>query len=83
MNTRARQVLAITAGTTFLGFLDVTIVNLAFPDLRHDFSSASLTGLSWVITAYAILFAADRPARQPAPAPTRRMIKTELMTATT
>ena len=58
MDKRAKQVLAITAGTTFLGFLDVTIVNLAFPDLRRDFAGVSVSELSWVITAYAVLFAA-------------------------
>jgi EmrB/QacA subfamily drug resistance transporter len=58
MEKHAKQVLAIASGTTFLGFLDVTIVNLAFPDLRRDFSGASVSELSWVITAYAVLFAA-------------------------
>jgi len=53
-----RRVLAITSATTFLGFLDVTIVNLAFPDLRADFGDPSVAELSWVITAYAVLFAA-------------------------
>lgn len=58
MEKHAKQVLAIASGTTFLGFLDVTIVNLAFPDLGRDFSGASVSELSWVITAYAVLFAA-------------------------
>jgi EmrB/QacA subfamily drug resistance transporter len=58
MEKRAKQVLAITSGTAFLGFLDVTIVNLAFPDLRRDFAGVSVSELSWVITAYAVVFAA-------------------------
>jgi EmrB/QacA subfamily drug resistance transporter len=58
MEKRAKQVLAITSGTTFLAFLDVTIVNLAFPDLRRDFAGVSVSELSWVITAYGVLFAA-------------------------
>jgi EmrB/QacA subfamily drug resistance transporter len=58
MGKRAKQVLAITSGTTFLAFLDVTIVNLAFPDLRRDFAGVSVSELSWVITAYGVLFAA-------------------------
>ena len=51
-------VLLIASGATFLAFLDVTVVNLAFPDLAKDFQGTSVTDLSWVITAYAVLFAA-------------------------
>jgi EmrB/QacA subfamily drug resistance transporter len=51
-------VLLIACGATFLAFLDVTVVNLAFPDLARDFPGSSVTELSWVITAYAVLFAA-------------------------
>lgn len=51
-------VLLIASGATFLAFLDVTVVNLAFPDLAKDFQGTSVTELSWVITAYAVLFAA-------------------------
>src|SRR5690242_6427855 len=41
-----------------MGFLDVTIVNIAFPDIRTSFSDSSLAGLSWVLNAYNIVFAA-------------------------
>src|SRR5689334_13943663 len=41
-----------------MGFLDVTIVNIAFPDIRDSFSDTSLAGLSWVLNAYNIVFAA-------------------------
>src|SRR5690348_18431628 len=41
-----------------MGFLDVTIVNIAFPDIRESFSDTSLAGLSWVLNAYNIVFAA-------------------------
>src|SRR4051812_11567688 len=51
-------VLLIASGATFLAVLDVTVVNLAFPDLASDFRGSSVTDLSWVITAYAVLFAA-------------------------
>ena len=50
--------LMITAGATFLAFLDATVVNVAFPDLREDFPDASVATLSWVVSAYAVLFAA-------------------------
>jgi EmrB/QacA subfamily drug resistance transporter len=55
---RRWKVLAVTAVAVFMGFLDVTIVNVAFPDLQRDFSSASRADLSWVLNAYNILFAA-------------------------
>src|SRR5205807_7730253 len=38
--------------------LDLFIVNIAFPDIRHDFSGTSLAGLSWILNASAIVFAA-------------------------
>ena len=42
----------------FMSSLDLFIVNIAFPDLKRSFPSVSLTGLSWVLSAYAIMFAA-------------------------
>jgi EmrB/QacA subfamily drug resistance transporter len=56
--TRPGPVLAIASAATFVAFLDVTIVNVAFPDLARDFSGASLSLLSWVVAAYGIAFAA-------------------------
>jgi EmrB/QacA subfamily drug resistance transporter len=41
-----------------LAFLDVTIVNVAFPSIRQSFPDASLGLLSWVLNAYNIVFAA-------------------------
>src|SRR3954470_21828577 len=55
---RRWQVLAVTAVAVFMGFLDVTIVNVAFPDIERDFASASRADLSWVLNAYNIVFAA-------------------------
>ncbi|MEP7020746.1 MAG: DHA2 family efflux MFS transporter permease subunit [Pseudonocardiales bacterium] len=54
----ARLVLLLACGAAFLSLLDATVVNLAIADLHLDFQGASLTGLSWVITAYAVLLAA-------------------------
>ena len=42
----------------FVSSLDLFIVNIAFPDLAQSFPSASLADLSWVLSAYAIAFAA-------------------------
>jgi EmrB/QacA subfamily drug resistance transporter len=48
----------VTAGATFLAFLDTTVVNVAFPALLADFPTTSLGDVSWTVSAYAILFAA-------------------------
>ena len=50
--------LMITSGATFLAFLDATVVNVAFPALAEDFPETSVSTLSWVVSAYAVLFAA-------------------------
>src|ERR687894_1352474 len=55
---RRWKVLAVTAVAVFMGFLDVTIVNVAFPELEREFADASRSDLSWVLNAYNILFAA-------------------------
>ena len=52
------RVLTLAAGAAFLALLDVTVVNLAIPALGRDYPTTSVTTLSWVITAYATLFAA-------------------------
>ncbi len=52
------QVLAVTGVAVFMSFLDVTIVNIAFPNLRADFATTSLPVLSWVINGYGVVFAA-------------------------
>jgi len=55
---RPNQVLLVTAAAVFLSFLDATIVNIAFPSLRASFPAASLGDASWVLSAYAVVFAA-------------------------
>jgi EmrB/QacA subfamily drug resistance transporter len=55
---RRWQVLLVASIAAFMGFLDVTIVNIAFPDLRASFATVSIAHLSWVLNAYNILFAA-------------------------
>jgi EmrB/QacA subfamily drug resistance transporter len=52
---RAFSVLAIGV---FLSVLDLFIVNIAFPEIQSSFPSASLASLSWILSAYAIVFAA-------------------------
>jgi EmrB/QacA subfamily drug resistance transporter len=55
---RKWKVLLVTSVAVFMSFLDVTIVNIAFPDIRSSFATTSLAGLSWILTAYNIVFAA-------------------------
>src|SRR4051812_19782003 len=58
MQRRPWTVMAIVGVGVFLGSLDLFIVNVAFPDLEKDFEGTSLAGLSWVLNAYAVVFAA-------------------------
>ncbi|WP_067466364.1 MFS transporter [Nocardia amamiensis] len=53
-----RIVLAIVSVGVLLSSLDLFIVNVALPDMAADFAAAELAGLSWVLNAYAIVFAA-------------------------
>ena len=55
---RRWKVLGVTAVAVFMGFLDVTIVNVAFPDIERDFAESTRADLSWVLNAYNIVFAA-------------------------
>jgi EmrB/QacA subfamily drug resistance transporter len=42
----------------FMSSLDLFIVNIAFPAIGRHFDGASLSSLSWVLSGYAIVFAA-------------------------
>jgi MFS family permease len=59
---RAGLVTAVLVGSAFLTGVDLFIVNVAFDDIGRDFASRghapSLSELSWVLNAYAVLFAA-------------------------
>jgi len=52
------RVFWLAAAGTFLAYLDVTIVNIAFPSIARDFEGTGLGSLSWVVNAYALAFAA-------------------------
>jgi EmrB/QacA subfamily drug resistance transporter len=49
-------VLAICAVAQFMVVLDVTIVNVALPQMRHHLG-LSITGQQWVVNAYTLTFA--------------------------
>jgi EmrB/QacA subfamily drug resistance transporter len=53
-----RLVLLVCSGATFMAFLDVSVVNVAFPDMLERFNGPSLSALTWVVSSYAITFAA-------------------------
>jgi EmrB/QacA subfamily drug resistance transporter len=55
---RRWKILLVTSVAVFMGFLDVSIVNVAFPDIERSFSGTSEANLSWVLNAYNVVFAA-------------------------
>jgi EmrB/QacA subfamily drug resistance transporter len=55
---RKWKVLAVVSTAVFMSSLDLFIVNIAFPDIRAEFAGTSLAELSWILNAYAIVFAA-------------------------
>jgi EmrB/QacA subfamily drug resistance transporter len=54
----SRRVLITVSVAVVMASLDLFIVNIAFPDVARDFPDTSLAGLSWILNAYAIVFAA-------------------------
>src|SRR5438477_3724238 len=52
-----RWTLIAVCVTTFMLLVDITIVNVALPSVQRSLH-ASLTGLQWVVDAYAITLAA-------------------------
>src|SRR3712207_6533277 len=57
MPRRTLALLAICGGA-FLAFLDTTIVNTSFPDVRRSFDDATPAQLSWILDGYFIVLAA-------------------------
>lgn len=58
MYAYSRRTLTIASLATLATFLDTTILFVAFPDITATFSETSASGLSWVLNAYTIVFAA-------------------------
>jgi EmrB/QacA subfamily drug resistance transporter len=52
------RVLVIVSVATLVASLDLFIVNIAFPSIKHEFAGTSDATLSWVLSAYAIVMAA-------------------------
>ena len=57
MERRWRVLLVVVVGV-FMAGLDVFIVNIAFPQIQHDYPGTSLSSLSWILSSYTIVFAA-------------------------
>ena len=51
-----RWVFIVTSLGAFMGSLDLSIVNVAFPSLERSFPADSTAALAWVITAYSITY---------------------------
>lgn len=52
------MVFAVLALAVFISTLDVFIVNIAVPSISSSFHGSSVADVSWVLNAYAIVFAA-------------------------
>ena len=52
------RVLTVLAAVASMAQLDLFIVNIALPAMGRSFAGAELSSLSWVLNAYAIVFAA-------------------------
>ena len=53
---RRTLVFVVTSLGAFMGSLDLSIVNVAFPALERNFSHDTTATLAWVLTAYSIAF---------------------------
>lgn len=51
-------VLGVLSLAAFMASLDLFIVNVAFGSIASDFDGASLSSVSWVLNAYAVVYAA-------------------------
>jgi EmrB/QacA subfamily drug resistance transporter len=57
-DTSHGAILATVSVAAFMASLDLFIVNVAFPNIARDFRGASLGDLSWILSGYAVLYAA-------------------------
>lgn len=56
--SRRTKVTVLVSSGIFMASLDLSIVNIAFPAIQSEFAGSSLSDLSWLLSAYAIVFAA-------------------------
>ncbi len=53
-----RVVVGVLIGAAFLAGVDLFIVNVAFDEIGEDFGGSTLPELSWILNAYAVVYAA-------------------------
>jgi EmrB/QacA subfamily drug resistance transporter len=58
VTTRPAATLVVVSTAGFLASLDLFIVNIAFPEIRHSFGAADFGAMSWILNAYTLVFAA-------------------------
>jgi EmrB/QacA subfamily drug resistance transporter len=51
-------ILLLCSGATFMAFLDLSVVNIAFPSILQHFRGTSIDTLTWIVSGYAVIFAA-------------------------
>ncbi|MER7751445.1 MFS transporter [Kitasatospora sp. NPDC097643] len=51
-------ILLVASGATFVAFLDTTVVNVAFDEVHQSFAGEPISNMTWLVTAYGVLFAA-------------------------
>ena len=56
LTSRRKAIFLVTALGAFMGSLDLSIVNVAFPALERTFSHDPRASLAWIITGYSIVF---------------------------
>ncbi|MEW1739656.1 MFS transporter [Nocardia beijingensis] len=56
--TAATRTLLIACGAAFIAFLDLSVVNIAFPSIARDYPGTPTATLTWVVSGYAVAFAA-------------------------
>lgn len=54
----ATYTLLLACGAAFIAFLDLSVVNIAFPAINRDFPNTPTATLTWVVSGYAVTFAA-------------------------
>jgi EmrB/QacA subfamily drug resistance transporter len=57
-NPNRWRILVVLAAVAFMAQLDLFIVNVAVPSIGSSFPGANLSAISWVLNAYAVVFAA-------------------------
>lgn len=57
-NGRDIRMLAIASAANFLTILDLWVVSIAYPAFERVFLPATLSGVSWILNAYALVLAA-------------------------